>query len=60
LNEFLDFRHKFRHIYGFDLDFKKLEDLERIYPEAHKKFGEDIERFIVFLEGLINAIETRN
>lgn len=60
LDEFLDFRHKFRHIYGFDLDFQKLDNLERIYPEAHKKVTEDVDRFLSFLEGLINAIETKS
>ncbi len=59
LGEFLDFRHKSRHMYGFDLDFKKLDGLERIYPDAHQKFGEDIDRFVAFLEGLITAIEKR-
>jgi hypothetical protein len=57
LGEFLDFRHKFRHRYGFDLDFTKMEDLERSYPETHEKFCEDIKKFIVFLNALIEKIE---
>jgi hypothetical protein len=60
LDEFLDFRHKFRHIYGFDLDFKKMDAIERIYPETHRKFCEDIEKFIAFLERLIAEIETKS
>jgi len=57
LEEFLDFRHKFRHIYGFDLDFKKLDALDQIYPETHKQFVSDINKFIEFLNGLVKEIE---
>lgn len=59
LNEFLDFRHKFRHIYGFDLDFKKMDAVEKIYPEAHHKFQEDMKSFTKFLNSLIAEIEKK-
>jgi hypothetical protein len=59
LGEFLDFRHRFRHIYGFDLDFKKMEELERIYPETHAKLCEDIKKLIDFLNMLIIEIEKK-
>jgi hypothetical protein len=59
LDEFLDFRHKFRHIYGFDLDFKKMDAVEKIYPETHQKFQEDIMSFVGFLNNLIAEFEKK-
>jgi hypothetical protein len=58
LKKFLEFRHMFRNVYGFDLEFEKLDDLDRLYPEAHKKFREDIQKFIAFLEQLVKKLET--
>lgn len=58
LKIFLDFRHKFRHIYGFDLDFEKLEELERLYPAAQKAFRGDINSFLSFLDNLIAELES--
>ncbi len=60
LDEFLDFRHKFRHIYGFDLDFRKMDAVEQIYPETHRKFQEDMMKFIGFLNSLIAEVEKKN
>lgn len=60
LDEFLDFRHKFRHIYGFDLDFKKMDAVEQIYPEAHRKFQEDTMTFVRFLNSLITEFENQS
>ncbi len=58
LKIFLDFRHEFRHIYGFDLDFEKLEELERLYPSAQKAFLVDINSFLSFLHHLIAELES--
>ncbi|MDZ7360632.1 MAG: hypothetical protein ONB46_07890 [candidate division KSB1 bacterium] len=54
---YLDFRHKFRPIYGFDLDFKKWGALDQIYPETHRQFVSDINKFIKFLNGLVKEFE---
>jgi len=59
LDEFLDFRHKFRHIYGFDLDFTKMDAVERIYPETQQKFYKDIMKFLDFLNNLIAEFEKK-
>jgi len=60
LKKFLEFRHMFRHVYGFDLEFEKLDDLDRLYSETHKKFGEDVTKFIDFLNALIVEIEKKS
>ena len=60
LQTFLNFRHKFRLIYGFELEIEKMKNLDRLYPEAHRKFVEDINKFIGFLEGMIAEIEKKN
>ncbi len=57
LKTFLDFRHKFRHLYGFDLDFEKLDELERLYPTAQKAFAAEVNRFLFFLHNLIAELE---
>jgi hypothetical protein len=57
LNTFLDFRHKFRNIYGIDLQFDKLDDLDKMYPEVHSRFKEDINSFLDFMNKLIERIE---
>jgi hypothetical protein len=53
LSDFLSFRHKFRNIYGFDLDFEKVAEVEAKFPEAHKKFKDDLETFLGFMDTLI-------
>jgi len=60
LKTFLAFRHKFRLIFGFELDREKMRKLDQLYPEAHEKFNEDIKKFIEFLENLIKKIETKS
>jgi len=60
LKMFLDFRHMFRHIYGFDLDFEKLDELDKLYPETYDKFIEEVNQFIAFLEKLIAEIEKKD
>ena len=57
LDEFLDFRHKFRHIDGFDLDFRKMDAVEQIYPETYRKFQEDMAVFLGLLNSLIKEFE---
>jgi len=52
LVDFLGFRHKFRNIYGFELEAEKVTDIERKFPEAHTKFKTGLEKFLIFLDGL--------
>ncbi|MEK7729732.1 MAG: hypothetical protein AAB354_15100 [candidate division KSB1 bacterium] len=59
LKSFLDFRHKFRHIYGFDLDFEKLEELEQLYPAAQKALVAETNHFLLFLHRLIGELESQ-
>jgi hypothetical protein len=56
LVDFLSFRHKFRNIYGFELELDKVADIERRFPEAHAKFKADLEAFLTFVDKLANTI----
>jgi len=60
LSTFLDFRHKFRNIYGIDLQFDKLDEIDKLYPEAHAGFKSDINNFLGFLSRFIDSIEKNN
>ena len=50
LLDFLSFRHKFRNIYGFELEFEKVADIERKFVDAHNKFTADIQAFLILLD----------
>jgi len=52
LLEFLSFRHKFRNIYGFELELDKIANIEGKFPEAHKRFKTDLVIFLDFLDKL--------
>lgn len=60
LKTFLGFRHKFRLIFGFKLEIEKMKNLDNLYPEAYKKFVEDVMKFIDFLNALIAEIEKKS
>lgn len=51
LLKFLGFRHVVRQAYGFQLDVRKLEELEKIFQRAWKRFSREIKQFCGFLEG---------
>ena len=51
LLKFLGFRHVVRQAYGFQLDEKKLEELEKIFKKTWKKFSMETRKFCNFLEG---------
>jgi hypothetical protein len=51
LLKFLGFRNVVRQAYGFQLDMKKLEELEKIFPKTWKRFSQEIKKFCAFLEG---------
>jgi hypothetical protein len=56
LLDFLSFRHKFRNIYGFELEFEKVADVERKFSETHTKLKADLEAFLIFVDKLANTI----
>jgi len=49
LLKFLGFRHVVRQAYGFQLDEKKLAELEKIFVKTWKKFSREIKQFCGFL-----------
>ena len=49
LADFLDFRHRFRNIYGFELDEQKLEALEAKFSAALEKLKTEVNTFLNFL-----------
>lgn len=51
LLKFLGLRHVVRQAYGFQLDMKKLEELERIFLKTWKRFSREIRKFCYFLKG---------
>ena len=50
LAEYLRFRHLFRNVYGFELEWERLQPLLRRLPVAWSTFQSDILRFLVFLD----------
>jgi hypothetical protein len=55
LEEFLRFRHLFRNLYGFELEWSRLRALARRVPKAWRLFASDIERFLSFLDAAAQA-----
>lgn len=51
LLKFLGFRHVVRQAYGFQLDAKKVKELEKIFVKTWKRFKKEIKEFCGFLEG---------
>lgn len=49
LLKFLGFRHVVRQAYGFQIDEKKLEELEKIFKKTCKRFSREIRKFCSFL-----------
>ena len=45
--------------YGIDLQFDKLDELDRQYPAVHAMFKSDLNNFLDFLGKLINTIEKK-
>jgi HepT-like protein len=50
LEEFLRFRHLFRNLYGFELEWPRLHRLLERLPEAWAAVDADLERFLAFLD----------
>ncbi len=51
LLKFLGFRHVVRQAYGFQLEEKKLKELENIFEKTWKRFSREIKKFCNFLDG---------
>jgi hypothetical protein len=52
LDEYLRFRHLFRHIYGFDLEWERCRELLDDLPATFERLTEQLAAFDVFLETL--------
>jgi HepT-like protein len=50
LEEFLRFRHLFRNLYGFELEWSRIRSLLEKLPETWSAVEADIERFVGFLD----------
>ena len=56
LREFLGFRHIVRHLYGFELDPKRLDALAAQYPVTWAAVQPEVEQFIGWLRDLAERI----
>ncbi|OGC25377.1 hypothetical protein A2291_03020 [candidate division WOR-1 bacterium RIFOXYB2_FULL_42_35] len=52
LNEYLSFRHLFRHIYGFELKWQRCQNLAENLPALYKEVDLQLKAFINFLSKL--------
>ena len=50
LDDFLRFRHLFRNVYGFDLEWSRVRALLEQLPAAWSKLDADLARFLAFLD----------
>jgi HepT-like protein len=50
LEEFLRFRHLFRNMYGFELEWPRLKSLLKALPAAWNAVETDLDRFLAFLD----------
>ncbi len=57
LQEFLGFRHVFRHIYGFELDLKRVDQLVENYPSVWHQFNQEVRQFMLWLQQLAEQLE---
>ena len=55
LHEFLRFRHLFRHLYGFEIEWPRLEPLLRKLPQTWEIVRADLEQFLSFLSAASEA-----
>ena len=50
LEEFLRFRHLFRNLYGFELEWPRIRSLLEQLPETWSAAEADLDRFLAFLD----------
>ena len=55
LDEFLRFRHLFRNVYGFELEWPRVRTLLAALPRAWSSVEADLERFLAFLDEAASA-----
>lgn len=55
LSEYLRFRHLFRHIYGFELNWERCRPLVRKLPEINREISESLDKFEDFLREINEA-----
>jgi hypothetical protein len=55
LEEFLRFRHLFRNVYGFELEWVRLRPLLARLPGAWQDLRTDLDRFLEFLDATARA-----
>ncbi len=55
LKGYLEFRHRFRNIYGFELEWDKMKGLKESMPEVAERFKKEIKEFIEFMKKLTEA-----
>ncbi len=55
LDEFLRFRHVFRSVYGFEIEWPKLQGLLQRLPTAWEAVRADLGRFLAFLDAAAAA-----
>ena len=52
LKGYLEFRHRFRNIYGFELEWDKMKGLKETMPGVADRFKKEIKEFIEFMKKL--------
>jgi len=52
LEEFLRFRHLFRNLYGFELEWFRVQSLLKALPAAWNAVEADLDRFLAFLDSV--------
>jgi hypothetical protein len=57
LENYRTFRHRFRNIYGFNLDWMQMKPLLDNAPSVIDVFANDIEQFVAFLRLMVNEDE---
>jgi hypothetical protein len=50
LQQYLAFRHRFRNLYGFELEWERMEELVRALPETLQELSAAINSFLALLE----------
>ena len=55
LKGYLEFRHRFRNIYGFELEWDKMKGLKETMPGVAERFKKEIQVFIEFMKKLAEA-----
>lgn len=58
LADYLRFRHLFRHAYGIELEWEKLQPLAEKLPEVQSRFENDLQKFYEYLDTLISKAES--